>query len=266
MILLPLIAMAGPRTQLGHDLFVQDRCFLHQRMACRSTFAAGLLFQRGEQVEKLLRAHIVHLRAGAVRGHGERLSILCGQGGGHLRKKFRRTCQVHPEVLLHARTVALAEAFEVGQVCERCVHAAKIEEAYASITLAGQPDAMARKIFIVDDDVVLATMLADHLRTSFPHAVEVFHTGEDCLAHLSEHPDLVILDHHLNNVVKNAADGLRILQLIKKLDRKVHVIMLSSQSHYGIALQTVQQGAERYVIKGKDQFDEIDRIVQEVLG
>jgi len=117
-------------------------------------------------------------------------------------------------------------------------------------------------IFIVDDDVMLATMLADHLRTTFTHRVEVFHTGEECLARLSEHPDLVILDYHLNTVVQDAADGLRILEKIKKLDRRVHVIMLSSQTQYGIALQTVQKGAEQYVVKGKDQFDQIDRIVQ----
>ena len=125
---------------------------------------------------------------------------------------------------------------------------------------------MAKKIFIVDDDVMLATMLADHLRSSFPHQVEVFHTGEDCLARLNEHPDLVILDHHLNSVVTDAADGLRILQRIKKLDRQVHVIMLSSQTQYGVALQTVAKGAEQYVIKGTDQFDQIDRIVKEMLA
>jgi CheY-like chemotaxis protein len=121
-----------------------------------------------------------------------------------------------------------------------------------------------RKIFIVDDDVMLATMLADHLQTSTPHDIRVFHTGEECLQHLADHPDLVILDHHLNNAVKDAADGLEILQRIKKLDRNVHVIMLSSQTQYGIALQTVAKGAEQYVIKGKDQFDEIDRIVREM--
>lgn len=124
---------------------------------------------------------------------------------------------------------------------------------------------MAKKIFIVDDDVMLATMLADHLRSSFAHQVEVFHTGEDCLARLNEHPDLVILDHHLNNVLKEAADGLQILQRIKKIDRHVQVIMLSSQTQYGIALQTVQKGAEQYVMKGKDQFDDIDRIVRNML-
>ena len=120
------------------------------------------------------------------------------------------------------------------------------------------------RIFIVDDDVMLATMLADHLRSTFPHEVKVFHTGEECLAQLHQHPDLVILDYHLNNVVKDAADGMRILEKIKKLDRQVHVIMLSSQTQYGIALQTVAKGAEQYVIKGKDQFDEIDRIVREM--
>lgn len=124
---------------------------------------------------------------------------------------------------------------------------------------------MAKKIFIVDDDVMLATMLADHLRTSFPHHVEMFHTGEDCLARLNEHPDLVILDYHLNNTVKDAADGLRILEKIKKMDRRVHVIMLSSQAQYGVALQTMAKGAEQYVLKGKDQFDQVDRIVKEIL-
>lgn len=123
-----------------------------------------------------------------------------------------------------------------------------------------------KKIFIVDDDVMLATMLADHLRTTFPHDVTAFHTGEDCLAHLNEHPDLVVLDYHLNNTVKDAADGLRILEKIKKMDRSVHVIMLSSQTQYGVALQTVAKGAEQYVLKGKDQFDQIERIVKEMLA
>ncbi|MBK6830928.1 MAG: response regulator [Flavobacteriales bacterium] len=58
--------------------------------------------------------------------------------------------------------------------------------------------------------------------------------------------------------MRDAADGLRILEKIKTLDRQVHVIMLSSQAQYGIALQTVQKGAEQYVLKGRDQFDQID--------
>lgn len=111
-----------------------------------------------------------------------------------------------------------------------------------------------------------ATMLADHLRASTPHNVSVFRTGEECLAQLRHHPDLVILDFHLNSVVKEAADGLMILQQVKKLDKHVHVIMLSNQEQYGIALRTVQKGAEQYVVKGKDQFGEVERIVRGMLG
>lgn len=125
---------------------------------------------------------------------------------------------------------------------------------------------MPRKIFIVDDDKLLATMLADHLRAATPHQVAVFHTGEACLEQLHHQPDLVVLDFHLNNEVRDAADGLRILEKIKRLDRHVHVIMLSSQAQYGLALQTVQKGAEQYVVKGKDQFDQVHRIVRELLG
>lgn len=43
---------------------------------------------------------------------------------------------------------------------------------------------MAKKILIADDDV----MLADHMRTTFPPVVELFHTGEDRLAHLKDTP------------------------------------------------------------------------------
>lgn len=122
------------------------------------------------------------------------------------------------------------------------------------------------RVFIVDDDALLATMLADHLRATTQHGISVFRTGEECLAQLHHRPDLVILDYHLNSVVKDAADGMAILDAIKKLDKRVHVIMLSSQDQYGTALRTVQRGAEQYVVKGKDQFGEVERIVREMLG
>ena len=123
-----------------------------------------------------------------------------------------------------------------------------------------------KKIFIVDDDMMLATMLADHLRATTPHQVSVFRTGEECLAQLHHGPDLVVLDYHLNNEVRDAADGARILERIKRLDRHVQVIMLSGQDRYGVALGTVQKGAAHYVVKGKGQFEEIGRIVKGMLG
>ena len=39
--------------------------------------------------------------------------------------------------------------------------------------------------------------------------------GKECLGHLSESPEVIVLDYYLNTVQKDAANGMEILQLIK---------------------------------------------------
>ncbi len=118
-----------------------------------------------------------------------------------------------------------------------------------------------KKIFIVDDDIMLTEALSDYLTRKTPHKIRVFHTGEECLTSLSEHPDIIILDYYLNTIQKDAANGMEILTSIRKQDKHIHVIMLSSQERYGIALQTIQKGAEQYVIKDTDSFQKIEEMI-----
>ena len=122
----------------------------------------------------------------------------------------------------------------------------------------------AKKIFIVDDDAMLIEALKDWLTRKVPHQVTTFITGEECLDHLSEKPDVVILDYYLNSVSKDAANGIEILKAIKKYDPDIHVIILSSQEHYGIAVQTIQKGAEQYVIKDENAFTKIATMINEL--
>lgn len=118
-----------------------------------------------------------------------------------------------------------------------------------------------KNVFVVDDDKMYATMLADHLEEKGKYAVKTFSTGEDCLAHLGENPAFIILDYYLDSEVPGAKNGLEILKEIKKVDEDIRVIMLSSQEHYGVALQTIAKGAIYYVIKDLQSFKEIDRIL-----
>ena len=118
-----------------------------------------------------------------------------------------------------------------------------------------------KNIFVVDDDELMSAMLRDHLLKSPLNKVTVFNTGEECIRHLHQNPDVIILDYELDSVNADAADGYQILQQIKKLDRDVHVIMLSSQDEYGKALQTIVKGALEYVVKGDDAFKRIDHIL-----
>jgi len=118
-----------------------------------------------------------------------------------------------------------------------------------------------KNIFVVDDDPMVTESMKDYLTDYFGHNVTVFSTGEECLANLDDNPDFIILDYYLNSVKKDAADGMEILQFIKVNYPGIRIIMLSSLEKYSFAMQTVQQGAEKYVVKDRDAFEKIAEIV-----
>jgi|ERR1041385_2499917 DNA-binding NarL/FixJ family response regulator len=122
----------------------------------------------------------------------------------------------------------------------------------------------AKKIFIIDDDPFMQESLKDYLTRDVQHQIAVFSTGEDALKHLDEKPDVIILDYNLDSQSKDAASGMEILKTIKKHYPALPVIMLSSQERYAVAMQTIQKGAEQYVIKDKSAFEKIDAIIKEM--
>ena len=121
----------------------------------------------------------------------------------------------------------------------------------------------APKIFIVDDEPLLTTMLNDYLQErNAALDIHSFATGEACLEELDQQPDLVVLDYYLNAREKEAANGIEILRAIKEQNKALPVIMLSSQQSYGTAARTIQYGAIHYVIKSQDAFAEIYDIIK----
>ncbi|MBP7166923.1 MAG: response regulator [Bacteroidia bacterium] len=121
-----------------------------------------------------------------------------------------------------------------------------------------------RKIFIVEDDPLQADLLKDRLLRDANHEIHVFYTGESCLRSLSEHPELIIIDYHLDGNDRNASNGMEIITSIKQTYPDIHVIMMSSQERYSIALQSIQRGAEQYVIKDKEAIETIAKMVKEI--
>ena len=118
-----------------------------------------------------------------------------------------------------------------------------------------------KKIFIVDDDPVLAEMLKDHLTKMTNYDVSVYDSGEECLKHLSEKPGIVFLDFYLNSVNKDAMDGLEVLQEIKKVDPEADVVILSGQDKIEVAVKTMQYGAFDYIVKGESAFYRAEKVV-----
>ncbi len=118
-------------------------------------------------------------------------------------------------------------------------------------------------IFIVDDEPLLSEILTDFLKDRHEgFNIKSFPTGEACLLSLDEQPDAVVLDYYLNSKEKDAANGVDILKEIKKRNKAIPVIMLSSQESYGTATKTIMYGAVHYVIKGHDAFEEIFQLLK----
>ncbi len=118
-------------------------------------------------------------------------------------------------------------------------------------------------IFIVDDEPLLSEMLTDYLLDQYADFnIKAFPTGEACLQSMDEKPDIVVLDYYLNSKEKDAANGIDILKEIKKRNKALPVIMLSSQKSYGTASKTIMYGAMHYVIKGQDAFEEIFQLIK----
>ncbi|MBP6826745.1 MAG: response regulator [Saprospiraceae bacterium] len=122
-----------------------------------------------------------------------------------------------------------------------------------------------KKVFLVDDDKMFLTLLSDHLEALDRYDISTFATGEACLERLGEQPDVIVLDYYLDAAVPGSLNGMEILKRIKSADSDQKVVMLSSQEHYGVALQTIAKGALYYVIKDNQSFGEVERLLGEIV-
>ena len=91
-------------------------------------------------------------------------------------------------------------------------------------------------IFLVDDDELFLKSLEIDFAQTTESTIKTFATGELCLKNMTQKPDVIILDYHLNGVHKNAINGLETLDRIKSVNPQIPVIILSSQDKIEVAV------------------------------
>ncbi len=117
-------------------------------------------------------------------------------------------------------------------------------------------------LFIVDDNKLMAMDLKIYLQNKFGTSVKIstFSDGESCLEKVDENTNIVILDYFLDG--KN---GLEILKLIKTINPKTEVIMLSSNEDIALAIESFKMGAKDYVIKGNGSWKKLNKLVNYIV-
>ena len=121
------------------------------------------------------------------------------------------------------------------------------------------------KLFLVDDDAVFLKSLEIEFLQHADFDIKTFATGELCIADLAYHPDVIILDYHLDGIDPGAMNGIETLDKIKERNVDIPVVMLSSQDKIEVAIKCMHHKAFDYVVKSETAFLRIHKIITTIL-
>ncbi len=120
------------------------------------------------------------------------------------------------------------------------------------------------KLFLVDDDAVFLKSLEIQFLEHADFEIETYPTGELCIQNLDKKPDVIVLDYHLDGIVKNAINGMQTLDKIKEFNNGIPVIMLSSQDRIDVAVTCMHHKAFDYVVKSETAFLRLQKVISTI--
>ena len=123
-------------------------------------------------------------------------------------------------------------------------------------------------VFLVDDDAMYLTSLKNSLQQQFGALLKIFEykSGEECMEHVDETTDIVILDYYLNDGEHpDAMDGMKVLKEIKAISKDIVVIMISGHDKLQVAIDSIKNGANDYIAKTESAFIRIQNILKNAL-
>jgi DNA-binding response OmpR family regulator len=109
------------------------------------------------------------------------------------------------------------------------------------------------KIALVDDDIPNTEVLRDFLiRNGYSH-VDKYHDGESFLDTLDRFDErAVVLDFDLSG--GGDLNGLEVLEAVKERSPQTHVIFFSGQDSLEVAVESLKNGADDYIVKSNAAF------------
>ena len=117
------------------------------------------------------------------------------------------------------------------------------------------------RIFLVDDDALFLKSLEIEFDNHSKVTIKKYSTGEKCLEHIDQQPDLIVLDFYLNSIDEKAMNGLETLDKIKAFNPNIPVIMLSSQDSIDIAVDCMKHNAYDYIVKSETAFFRLQKAI-----
>ncbi len=115
------------------------------------------------------------------------------------------------------------------------------------------------KIFVVEDDLIYAKILAHHLSLNPDYEVEIFRDGPSLIKNLYKNPSFITLDYNMPDMT-----GLEILKRIRNFNSELPVVIVSGQQDVSTAVELLKLGAYDYVIKDQDTKERLWNLARNV--
>lgn len=119
-------------------------------------------------------------------------------------------------------------------------------------------------IFVVDDDPLVTTLVANRLEAA-GYNVRTFAYGEECVAALDTRPDLIVLDYWFVREGTLPKNGMEVFDEINRIAPGLPVIMFSAQENGELVLELARRGIADYVIKDSNLIGNLQYAIKETL-
>ena len=215
---------------------------------------------QGITIEKFLIFHKVE-RVKELLAYGEHTitqisSKLDYSSVAHLSSQFKKVVGMTPSQFLKLKTRKRKPIEEIG----------KSKNIKYIQNLKKTTNKNKIKLFLVDDDPVFLKLIEMQFLENNGFTIETFTTGEKCIENLYQKPDIIILDYHLNSVIKKAMNGIETLDKIKKITAALPIIIVSSQDRIEVAIDCLHHKAIDYVVKNETTFMRLQKIITNILS
>jgi DNA-binding NtrC family response regulator len=125
-------------------------------------------------------------------------------------------------------------------------------------------DGVKRKLFYIDDDEVSLNMFQVEFSED-DYEIRLFNSAEECIAALSERPDLIVMDFMLRGGENTGITGVRALRRIKEKAPDIPVIIFSVRDRIEVAVACMHLDAYDFIVKSETGYLRLHRAINNLL-
>ena len=118
-------------------------------------------------------------------------------------------------------------------------------------------------IFLVEDNEMFAETITISLQ-NLGYTVHSFRSGEQMISSWETDPDIILLDYFIENPLGIAMNGEKILRFIRRINRSLPVVMLTSNSDIGEATSLLKQGAVDFIVKDEELMPNLEKTLKQI--